>query len=204
MRADRLMQRASLADRPRMSQVSGSLGPWRIRAAAAIFASVMVAACGGTPSANGTTTAPSLPRLTSSVQYSGVRFSVPAGFSFVEVDQAASTSGYMLDIPGQQGKIDCSEGKAWEATSVFFTSVSNVQGVSGSLHQATLDHGLSVQEDPVTASGIGCQYVTQHVVIPNLNLGMAISGVGVTATSALALAREIVASATPTPSKTPG
>ena len=93
--------------------------------------------------------------------------------------------------------MECSNGEGWKATSVFFTSMRNIEDVSGSLRQAVLDHGLRVEEDGSSASGVGCHYVTQHVVIPELDVGVAISGVGGTDPSALALAREIVASATP-------
>jgi hypothetical protein len=150
-----------------------------------------------------TTTTLFLPRLTGSVQYSGVRFSVPPGFSFAEADPTASTSGYMLEIPDHQGKTDCSGDQSWESTSLFFTAARNIEDVSHSLHQTTID-GLSAEEDGASASGMGCQYVTQHVVVPNLGVGMAISGSGATPTSALALAREIIASATPTASTPSG
>ena len=132
-----------------------------------------------------------------------MKFSVPPGFSFTAVDPAGSTGGYMLEKPDQQGRLDCSGRSEWETTSVLFTSASNIQGVSGSLHRASIDHDLSVEEDAASGSGAGCQYVTQHVVIPNLGIGMAISGDGMTATSALALAREIVSSATPAASTSP-
>jgi hypothetical protein len=188
-----------------MKRVNGGRGTCRLSAMAAMaFASAMVTACGGTTTSSGTSAGSSLPRLTRSVQYQGVKFSVPAGFSFTQVDPAASSSGYMLERPGQQGGEHCAGGTGWQATSVFFTSATNIEGVSGALHPATIDHGLSVNEDAPSASGAGCQYVTQHVVIPSLGVGMAISGDGSSASPALALAREIVATATPTSSSTSG
>lgn len=198
------MYHSSVADSPGMKRVNGGRGTCRLSALAALaFASAMVTACGGTTS-SGTAAGTSLPRLTRSVQYDGVKFSVPAGFSFTQVDPAASTSGYMLTRPGQQSGEHCSGGAGWQATSVFFTSAANIEGVSGALRPATIDHGLSVNEDAPFASGGGCQYVTQHVVIPSLGVGMAISGDGSSASPALALAREIVATARATASSASG
>ena len=133
-----------------------------------------------------------------------MKFSVPAGFSLAQVALAASTSGYMLGGMGQHGGEHCSGGMGWSATSVFFTAATTIDRASGALHRATIGHGLSVNGDAPSASGAGRQYVTQHIVIPGLDIGMAISGDGFSAGSALTLAREIVATATPTCPPTTG
>lgn len=184
------------ADRARMAQAMLSRKSWVQIGVAAVAASLLLASCGGFQSANGTTTSTSMPPLTNSFQIGGVRFSAPRGFILTKVGHNPSTAGALLDEPSKQGRVDCPDGMSWEMTAVFFTSAAAIQGVSGDLHKVGLGHGLNAEGDTPIASAHECKYVTQHIILPDLGVGMAISGNGMRTSSALALAREIVSSAT--------
>lgn len=194
------------ADRRSMGHVVLRRGSRRfpLLAAFAFALALVLAACGNTTAtANGTST-PKLPPLSSSIEYNGVSFSVPVGFIYNQVGPTGSpTTGNLLKHASNLDIGKCPTTPFWNTASVFFTSQQAIDYVNSQWSQSNGGKTLSVETGPVNIQrDCGLVYVTQHLRLPAVGLGMAIGGEGETVHAALALPLAIVDSAKKDPAST--
>ena len=179
-----------------ISVIAGGLR--RTLVAGIVAGGFLLAACGGGASSVSNGTSPSLPLLSSSVVYDGVKFSVPAGFALAQVGgNASATGGYMLKYHPGTAAGACTDSTSWQATSVFFTSADEIRAVSNRWSPSHLSRRVWIETGPMSEAGSACVYASQRLLLPKQGIGATISGQGVSSESAPTLARSIVASAHP-------